>query len=109
VVFFLKINSILAKRDAGMCCCHTLAGVYGKEGPHGQRPWCSQTIPSAYGYVQRVYWLVGFLKYYQWSQVRCAGWSEVVPSVGVLGCEVMEVSVEPGGWSHLSGVGGHTY
>lgn len=54
----------------------TCAGVYGKNSPYGQRPWCTQTIPSAYGYVQRVYWLVGFLKYYQLSQVRCAG---VVP------------------------------
>jgi hypothetical protein len=35
-----------------------------------QRPWCSKVLPSAYGYVQDVYWNVGFLRYYEWNQVR---------------------------------------
>lgn len=27
-------------------------------------PWCSQSIPSLYGYVQKAYWDVGFLRFY---------------------------------------------
>jgi hypothetical protein len=48
---------------------HTIAcraGVYAEQ----QRPWCSKALPSAYGYVQDVYWNVGFLRYYEWNQVR---------------------------------------
>lgn len=40
-------------------------GVYAEQ----QRPWCSKALPSAYGYVQDVYWNVGFLRYYEWSQI----------------------------------------
>jgi Gpi18-like mannosyltransferase len=42
------------------------ADVYAEQ----PRPWCSKALPSAYGYVQDVYWNVGFLRYYEWSQVR---------------------------------------
>jgi hypothetical protein len=46
--------------------CVLGAGVYAEQ----QRPWCSKLLPSAYGYVQDVYWNVGFLRYYEWNQVR---------------------------------------
>ncbi|XP_034103987.1 GPI mannosyltransferase 2 [Drosophila albomicans] len=37
-------------------------------GPEGS-PWCQYTLPFPYNYVQSNYWDVGFLRYYQWSQL----------------------------------------
>ena len=33
------------------------------------RPWCTNTIPSIYTYVQSEYWNVGFLRYWTMSQM----------------------------------------
>ncbi len=34
------------------------------------RPWCSSMVPYIYGYVQRHYWNVGLLRYFELKQVR---------------------------------------
>ncbi|KAK0546409.1 ER membrane glycoprotein subunit of the GPI transamidase complex-like protein [Tilletia horrida] len=33
------------------------------------RPWCSSSIPSIYTYVQKQYWNVGFLRYWELAQL----------------------------------------
>ncbi|KAE8225407.1 hypothetical protein CF319_g1854 [Tilletia indica] len=34
-----------------------------------QRPWCSDALPNLYAFVQREYWNVGFLRYWEPSQL----------------------------------------
>jgi phosphatidylinositol glycan class V len=59
-------NSVLDLVPRSVCAVYVCsAGVYAEQ----QRPWCSKRVPSAYGYVQDVYWNVGFLRYYEWNQV----------------------------------------
>ena len=31
--------------------------------------WCASRLPYLYGHVQRKYWNVGLLRFYQWRQV----------------------------------------
>ncbi|MCL7028451.1 hypothetical protein MKW94_001896 [Papaver nudicaule] len=33
------------------------------------RPWCEESVPFFYGFIQRHYWGVGFLKYFQLKQL----------------------------------------
>ena len=37
--------------------------------PSTHPPWCDQSLPHPYGYVQATYWGVGFLKYFQLIQI----------------------------------------
>ncbi|CAI5466177.1 unnamed protein product [Closterium sp. Yama58-4] len=37
--------------------------------PHDVPPWCFDSVPYIYGYVQRKYWDVGFLRYFQLKQL----------------------------------------
>lgn len=73
VVFTYTATPSTTTTNTNATTQHTLlsTGVYGGKGsgPYEPRPWCSNTIPSAYGYVQKVYWHVGFLKYYRVNQV----------------------------------------
>ena len=34
-----------------------------------KREWCSLFYPNLYGFVQKEYWKVGFLKYYELKQI----------------------------------------
>ncbi len=40
----------------------------GGSGSGGSSPpvWCSNSVPSLYGYVQKAYWDVGFLRFYRY-------------------------------------------
>lgn len=37
--------------------------------PRNVRPWCRDTIPLIYSFVQKHYWDVGLFRYYQWKQL----------------------------------------
>lgn len=48
--------------------------AYGEENDfviagRGVSPWCRSAIPVPYLYIQKYYWQVGFLKYYEWKQL----------------------------------------
>lgn len=44
-------------------------------------PWCSSRLPSVYGYIQREYWDVGLLRFYQ-DPSRVTRWIMVGPQGG---------------------------
>eukprot|EP00775_Hariotina_reticulata_P009449 gene9449-9615_t len=43
-------------------------GLPGTYGGAAVRPWCHKALPSAYGYVQDVYWDLGLFKFYRLDQ-----------------------------------------
>ena len=46
-----------------------------REAPGQQQPgWCLHRVPYLYGHVQRRYWSVGLLRFYQWRQARVRLW-----------------------------------
>mgnify|MGYP001807012590 CR=1 FL=1 len=52
----------------------TGGGGGGSTGPYDwPRPWCSSRVPYVYGFVQLLYWNVGFLRYWTLQQVGAGG------------------------------------
>ncbi|KAL6770231.1 PIGV1 [Auxenochlorella protothecoides x Auxenochlorella symbiontica] len=56
----------------------TYCGV-GRDAALQPPPWCQSTLPSLYGYVQRQYWDVGFLRFYS----KLDRWPKVLQSIPV--------------------------
>ncbi|KAI9884673.1 MAG: hypothetical protein M1823_003556 [Watsoniomyces obsoletus] len=65
------------------------------------RPWCSNTIPSIYTWVQMHYWNVGFLRY--WTVSNLPLFLIAAPMLAILWASSMwALQIGWGGWSLLS-------
>ena len=59
----------LFQRAAARAFCGGGGGEGGGPYAAAPRPWCAARLPNAYGFVQKEYWGVGFLSYYELKQL----------------------------------------